>query len=604
MSGFRFLAGFTLVCAWAGPALSTNTMPTAEAPATNAPPSEPAPEAPASEQTVDTPATIDTPVTIDTPALPEAAEGQQDKTESTVKSLEAFYKTIQSKEEQVESLRQKFQAAVDDVTRNQLLERLKEATEEAERLNRQFEEFAVAVDLGVFVEEEQKEFNWQDELASLLRPIVAELKNATAETRIIGELRSEIEEAKKREETAAEAVENLERLLAADPGPELQARLETDLNRWSQRRDDARNRRTALEVQLQNRLADRKSVLDETTSYAKNFFRTRGLNLLLGVGAFLAVFFGVRLLGRLYDRMRPTGKGQTFSTRLGALLFQLVSVLGGLAATLLVFNMVGDWFLLGILLIFLLGVGWASINTLPNQLETIKLMLNVGSVKEDERLVFAGTPWCVESLAFSARLVNPLLDGGVQVLPVKHLVGMHSRPNGEKEEWFPCRPGDWVELADGRIGRVSYQTPSAVQIVELGGSQVVYQTPDFLALSPRNLSTGFRITTSFGVDYQHQAQATTAIPQAMQQKLEAELPARAGAERVQHVRVEFSQAAASSLDYEIEVDLAGEAAPKLPAIRRAIPRLLVDACNENGWVIPFQQVTVHHVQPAASGAAG
>ncbi len=537
----------------------------------------------------------------DTPEIPEAAlapdaalaQAEQDKTESTLRSLEAFYKTIQSKQKEVAELRKRFQAASDDVTRDQLLERLAEATREAEALNRQFEEFAVGIDISAFVEEEQQPFDWQEEIGALVRPIVAELKSATAESRVIGELRGAIEEAARLEQTAAEAADNLARLLAAEPEGELRTRLETDLGRWTQRRDDARNRRVALELQLENRLAQRTSMLDETASYAKTFFRTRGLNLLMGIIAFAAIFFGVRMIGQTYDRLYARRRGRTFSNRLGTLLFQIMSVVGGLAATLLVFNMVGDWFLLGILLIFLLGIGWASVNTLPAHVETIKLMLNIGAVREGERLLFNGSPWRVDNLGFSARLVNPLLDGGVQMLPVRYLVGLHSRPPGQDEEWFPCRQGDWVELSDGRYGRVAYQTPSTVQLVELGGSQVVYQTADFLALSPRNLSTGFRLECHFGVDYRHQAESTTTIPEVMQRKLEDALPAFPGGEALKSVRVEFMAAAASSLDYEIELDLGGEAAPELPEIRRAVPRLLVEACNEHGWVIPFQQITVH-----------
>jgi hypothetical protein len=515
------------------------------------------------------------------------------KTESTVRSLEAFLRTIESKQAQVDALRERFQEAVEDVTRNQLLEQLEEATREAEALDRQFEEFAVAVDVSAFVEEEQTPFDWQDELAGLVRPIVAEIKNATAGTRAIGELRAGIEEATEREAVAAEAVANLERLLAADPGENLEQRLQTDLGRWRQRREDAANRATALQLQLDNRLAERTSVLDETTSYVRDFLRTRGLNLLLGIGAFVAVFLGVRLLGRLYDRLQSSRGGRSFSNRMAALLFQLFSVVGGVAATLLVFNLAGDWFLLGIVLIFLLGVGWASINTLPRHFEAIKLMLNIGPVKEGERLDFDGSPWCVESLGFSARLVNPLLDGGTLVLPVRFLVDLYSRPFGQGEALFPCRRDDWVELDDGRVGRVVNQNPATVELMELGGSRVVYQTRAFLGLSPRNLSAGFRLSLRFDLDHRHLDAGTDAIPGALQERLEQALPAVAGDDALRRVRVEFEQAKPSSLAFAVEVDLDGAVAERLPELRRAVARLLVEASRENGWTLPFPQLVVH-----------
>ncbi|MEQ8230343.1 MAG: hypothetical protein RKL32_01400, partial [Gammaproteobacteria bacterium] len=504
------------------------------------------------------PAASDT-VAGDVPRVPEAAlaadtaapGAERDGLASTVESLEAFLKTIESKEAEVARLRERFQAAADDVTRDRLLERLAEATREAEALERQFERFAVDVDVSAFAKEDEDQgFDWQEELSALVRPIVAELKSATAESRVIGELRSAIEDASEREDTAKAASSNLEALVESASAGALRERLERDLARWRQRHEDARNRRVALELQLDKRLAERTSVLDQTASYAKSFFRERGLNLVMGIGAFLVVFLGVRLLGRLYDRIYAARRGRTFSNRLGTLLFHVFSVVGGLGATLLVFNLVGDWFLLGILVIFLLGIGWASINTLPAHVETIKLMLNIGAVREGERLVFDASPWRVDHLGFSARLVNPLLDGGVQILPVRFLVGMHSRPLGQDEEWFPCRQGDWVELDDGRIGRVAWQSPAQVQLVELGGAQVTYQTADFLARSPRNLSTGFRLELSFGIDYAHQADATTTIPHLMQEKVEHGLREAFGAAMLRNVRVEFQAAAASSRSEE------------------------------------------------------
>lgn len=531
-------------------------------------------------------------LTLSPPAPAESTPDAPD-TSRVVGSLEALLKSRQSKEVEIRRVQEQLQAAQDEVTHQELLEELTKLKEEERALESQFEEFAVVVDTSVFGEEPDKSFDWQDELGGLLKPILAELKSATAESRAIGELRSQIDDLDDVYAIAAQGVENLERVLAANPTPKLEARLQGVLATWQQRRDDAHNQLTALQLQLDNRLAERKSVLDETTGYARRFFQTRGMNLVFGIAAFAAVFFGVRLLGFGFRRVRPRKKTQSFTSRLGSLLVQFLSVGGGLLATLLVFNLVGDWFLLGIVIIFLLGVAWASINTLPQHIEAVKLILNIGAVKENERIDFNGVPWKVQSLGFAAMLVNPLLEGGTQRLPVKYLVGMHSRRNGENEEWFPCRPGDWVELADGRTGRVAYQTPSTVQVVELGGSQVVYQTANFVGLNPRTLSTGFRVSLTFGIDYKHQAVCTTEIPARMQAKLEEGLPGIIEAGQIQHINVDFKEAAASSLDYEVDVDVDGEAASRLRPLERGIARLLVDACNENGWEIPFTQITVH-----------
>ena len=516
-----------------------------------------------------------------------------ERVQNNARSLEALLRSLQSKREDITETQERLKNAPDEITRNQRLEELRTLKGEEAELNDQFVRFAVGVDTSLFTDEPETKFDWQQEVGALVKPILAEFKNATAKTRAIGELRAEIDDLHEVHSVAEEAVRNIEMLAAAERTPELTSRLIQELEEWRQRRDDAHNQLTGLQIQLDARLAEKQSFLDASTAYARDFFRTRGLNLVFGAAAFCAVFFGLRLLSFLMRKLRPAKEDRSFTSRLGALLFQLSSVLGGLAATLLVFNMVGDWFLLGIIIIFLIGIAWASAKALPQYIEIVKLMLNVGAVKEQERLLFDGAPWRVADLGLTARLENPLLDGGLLVLPIKYLVGYHSRPNGAKEEWFPCRAGDWVQLSDGKMGRVAYQTPSAVQVTELGGSQVVYQTPDFLALSPRTLSTGFRITTTFGVDYKHQVISTSEIPEKMKAMLEAGLGEVAGAGNVKRVAVEFTEAGASSLDYAIDVDLAADAAPRYPSIVRAISRVLVDACNENNWVIPFQQITLH-----------
>lgn len=511
----------------------------------------------------------------------------------TLESLEALERALDAKESQVDQLQQTLVAAQDEVTRQESAQKLRDAKGEFEEQRRQFEEFAVEIDLRPFTKEVETSFDWQQELGKLLKPIMAELENATAESRAVGELRAAISDMSERKDLASEAVDNLEALLAETPSPALTSRLTKRLSHWKRIESDASNRHTALDLQLQNRLAERQSMLDETTGFAKNFIRTRGLNLLLAIGTFCIVFFGVRALMSLLTKMKRGKQEKNFTSRLTALLMHMLSIVGGLVAMMLVFNMVGDWFMLGIIIIFLLGLGWASINTLPAHVETVKLVLNIGMVKENERVEFEGVPYNVEALGLSARLVNPLLDGGERVFPVKALVGYHSRVPGEREEWFPTRTGDWVELSDGKMGRIAYQNPSSVQLVELGGAQTVYSTAAFVALNPKNLSTNFRVLSTFGIDYKHQAIATTEVPGKMQAKLESGLPSSLGKGKLLNVDVFFHAAAASSLDYEICVDVDGAAAPSLPIIKNAIQQILVDACNENGWEIPFTQITVH-----------
>ncbi len=326
--------------------------------------------------------------------------------EGTVASLEALERSLDITQQEIDAAQQRLVDAQDDVSREEARAKLIDLKNQYEEQRRQFEEFAVEIDLRPFITEEEKAFDWQEELAKLLEPIMAEIENATAESRQIGELRSRLSELGEKRDLAEEAVRNLESLMARDLSTNLASRLQERLDAWQRTYDQAKNEYTALDLQLQNRLAEQKSFIDSSTAYAQKFFRTKGLNLLLGILAFCAVFFGVRFLQYVVRKLKRGKEKKNFGTRLTALLFHVFSIAGGLLATLAVFNMVGDWFLLGIIVIFLLGVGWASINTLPQHVETVKLMLNIGAVKEGERLMFDGTPFRVESLGFAAREIS------------------------------------------------------------------------------------------------------------------------------------------------------------------------------------------------------
>ena len=62
---------------------------------------------------------------------------------------------------------------------------------------------------------------------------------------------------------------------------------------------------------------------------------------------------------------------------------------------------------------------------------------------------------------------------------------------------------------------------------------------------------------------------------------------------VQNIRVEFESAADSSLNLVVVADFKGSVADIYMRLRRAIQRWCVDACTENGWDIPYPQLTIH-----------
>ena len=259
----------------------------------------------------------------------------------------------------------------------------------------------------------------------------------------------------------------------------------------------------------------------------------------------------------------------------------------------IVFNLRNDWLLLGFAGLLTFALLWAAIRMLPSLMEQVTVLLNLGAVQEDERVLFNGVPFLVQKLSFYTDLVNPALDGGEFTLPVRELVGLHSRPAAQNESWFPSEKGDWVRLSDGHAGQVVAQTPELVVLQLLGGARVTYQTSDYLDQTPVNLSHGFRVEVEFGISYRHQSQATSEIPQKMRDGVEKMMQEFLRDDSMRAVEVELLRAGASSIDYEVEVDVSGAAAPRFEEIERELARILVVLATENDWEIPFQQIVLH-----------
>ncbi|MCC5846072.1 MAG: hypothetical protein JJU05_17625 [Verrucomicrobia bacterium] len=508
-------------------------------------------------------------------------------------SLTAIFDSLQSREREQARLHLRLQQAEDEIQRADAMANLQNVIADVRELRAQFQAIALSTDITLFESEPETTFDWQNEVAQLLQPLIAELKAATSESRELEQLSSQLQLHVRRRDTARRAIDNLDRLLEADPEPDLTERLSELRKTWQARFRDSENQVTALQSQLDQRHAERDSVLDRTRGAATTFVRTRGRNLTLGVLAFVAVYLGMGRSYLLIRKVKPAKKkGRTFSTRLFTLIWTLLGIIFGVGAMLGVFNAVGDWFLLSLTIVFLIGIGWAGMKTLPQFVEQFRMMLNMGAVKEDERIFFDGIPWRVESISFRTQLVNPLLDGGEMTLPTRMLVGLHSRPQGKREEWFPSREKDWVLLSDGTYGRVSYQTPTGVQIVLPGGSQRLIPAVDYVNLAPKVLSTGYRHEITFGVDFRHQAEAVSVIPDAMQTHLQSVLEKRLG-KALQHVQVNLCEAADSALKYGILVDCGPDAGQHWIMIPRWVQTALVDLCNQKGWTIPFPQLRIH-----------
>lgn len=364
---------------------------------------------------------------------------------------------------------------------------------------------------------------------------------------------------------------------------------------WDNEQQQLSSQKVVTKYQLEEKLKQKRPFLVTVQNVLRVFFKSRGKNLLFALLAFFLVLLLFRTSPRYLYRLGVIRhrKERSFYARLWTILYQFITFGGATSAFLLVLYIFGDWVLLTISAIFLLGLAWTAQKGLPHFWEQIKLLLNLSTVREKERVEYKGIAWKVVSLNIYSLLENPDLSNGQIRLPVKDLVNLRSRPYHTNEPWFPTRVDDWVILSNDTFGKVLSQSPEMVQLVLRGGARRTYVTRNYLDLSPTNLSTDFRIKVTFGVDYGHQSISTEEIPAKMEKMIDEQLKARGHGDDIANIAVEFKEALDSSLAVEILADFKGQAGSKYRRLERLLNRLAVDACTKYGWVIPFPQLTLH-----------
>lgn len=530
------------------------------------------------------------------PALTPAVPAPAPEEPPSVLALNSVRHSIKSTDERIALLAEEEKTAT-AAERERIEAEIKSLVARRAVLRSDFESIATGIDPAEYDQAATVKFVLSDELHALVRPIVDELKELTKKPREIEQFRSELAIWQKRLGTTEAALLNLE-TLPREVAPELAADIAETRRKWNERRQQAENRIQAITYQLEQAERNQPSLFDSARDGFKSFFRSRGRNLLLCLLALFGTFFALRYLHQRVNQFTPWVKkgSRPFYTRLIDVGLHLFSIIGAVAAALLVLYSTGDWVLMGLAIILIFGLVLAAKNGLPKFYAQGRVLMNLGEVREGERVVYNGVPWKVERLSFFTVLVNEQLRGGVLRLPVNQLSGLVSRAISEAGElWFPCSEGDWVELPTEGRGKVISQSPEFVQLVKLGGARVTIPTAEFLTKSPMNLSRSFRVSTNFGIDYKHQAECTTTIPEKLWTHLTKEICGIIeDRELLVNLKVEFSSAGASSLNYSLIADFNGSLADRYEFLTRALQRFAVDCCHANHWEIPFTQVTLHN----------
>ncbi len=547
-----------------------------------------------------------------TAAGQEQGNGMVVKPPGAIENLASIQQSIESKRSAIRELREQLKQVEDRSERQEFEQKIERTKNEIAGLQQAFEHIALGgINISILGEQAEEQIDWRSEIEQVSRPLLSSLKELTAKPRQIDSLRREIDRQEARLKIIERALDSIRSFqqaalpaVTAEPVRQL-------LDDWEQRRDDTGRALEISRYKLASLKTESASWQSSAGEAMKDFIRGRGLTLLIATITGLAIWLVSKGLLRLYWKWLYQTTHDIGATRapLFYYSYRLASAFFIALAVLMVLYIRGDVLLLTLALIALAGIALTLRHTLPRYIAELRLLLGVGPVREQERLVLDGIPFTVESLSVYSVLRNPALEG-VMRLPLHVMNTLTSRPAGQ-EPWFPCEPGDFIILANGGFGRVLQQTIELVEVAVLD-SRVQIRTKDFLGQNVRNLTReGFGIANSFGIDYRHQAICLDTVPGLFREAILARFEGAGLKGDIKDILVEFKAAGASSLDYQIYIVLNGRAANAYFRAQRLVQQACVDACNREGWVIPFTQITVHSgdvadmpSKPAARSAGG
>ncbi len=511
--------------------------------------------------------------------------------------LSGLYKILDEKEKEKKSLKQRLKLEQDTLTQDQIKQELGAVDDVIVGVRGEIVDLSTGgVTLFTEPPTDKKDLDWRNDLELIFEPLLEQLRDISERPRLIEKLEADIAYWKKREKALSSAVDNLTSNLEQVSSASLKKEVKELLSSAASRKNTAQQKLDLLNKDLAGLKESKNPIWTTLGDIFTGVIIGILLHFIIAIAAAFFVYQCIRLLSLIPIRLlrRKNPDETVFVERAIVIGRVVIGVMLMVLTYFVVLYTFGEWLLLVISLLIIAGIILALKDTVPKYIIEIKALLNMGSIRQGERIVFRGLPWRISRLNVHTRLSNPLLGSSLRV-PLTEIVNLSSRASHGDEPWFPTSIGNIVLLEDGVFGEVVRQTADVVEI-DFGGSIFTYQTLDFLARRPQNLSKGgFSIYEIFGLDYQYQNIITEEVLKTYKEELAMIMRASDYGDFNTFLTVEFSLAAASSLDFRIIASFKSDLASDYYRLKRFIQKSSVEIANKHGWIIPFQQVTVHQL---------
>ena len=166
----------------------------------------------------------------------------------------------------------------------------------------------------------------------------------------------------------------------------------------------------AKQLQLKKIEAEETDFLDQSESFFKTFFERRGWVLTQALLVVIAILILSCLILKVLTKTVKgyRAKYRSVQLRVIDLMHRMGTLLLVLLAPMVVFYLAEDLVLFSLGVLFFIAFAWKVGQAIPHYWAQLELFLNIGPVREGERLILHEIPWRVENINMYAVLENPV----------------------------------------------------------------------------------------------------------------------------------------------------------------------------------------------------
>jgi hypothetical protein len=250
---------------------------------------------------------------------------------------------------------------------------------------------------------DKKDFNWQEDLELIFEPLLDQLRGIGERPRLIAKLETDIVYWDTREKELTQAVENLTENLKQLSSPALRQEVQGLLDSAASRKNRAEQKLSLLNKDLTDLKKSEGTIWSSLGDIFRDVIVGILLHLLIAVAAAIFVYQCVRLLSLIPIQLirKKTPDATLFAER--AIVFGrvVIGITFMVSTYFVVLYSFSEWLLIVLSLLIIAGLILALKNTAPDYIIEIKALLNMGSIRQGERLIYHGLPWLLVSSMYT-----------------------------------------------------------------------------------------------------------------------------------------------------------------------------------------------------------